>query len=133
MHSALCRTLPVLLAVLASCSCPRTPAKRCPARARPSPTSPRCCWASSHCALHPVTNPHILHDMAPTKVALALDWLPNAASHAGFYVAKAQGLYEKHGLDVQIISPHSGGCLRPPPLPPRWRRRRCRLQPSCPA
>ena len=46
--------------------------------------------------------------MAPTKLALALDWLPNAASHAGFYVAQAQGLYEKHGLDVTIISPHSG-------------------------
>ncbi|KAI7841695.1 hypothetical protein COHA_004562 [Chlorella ohadii] len=45
--------------------------------------------------------------MAPTKLALALDWLPNAASHAGFYVAQAQGLYEKHGLDVTIISPHS--------------------------
>ena len=46
--------------------------------------------------------------MAPTKLALALDWLPNAASHAGFYIAQAQGLYEKHGLDVTIISPHSG-------------------------
>lgn len=66
--------------------------------------------------------------MAPTKLALALDWLPNAASHAGFYVAQAQGLYEKHGLDVTIISPHSGGEAgkRPVALPPlllRWRSR----------
>ncbi len=56
-----------------------------------------------HC--RPATAPTA---MAPTKLALALDWLPNAASHAGFYVAQAQGLYEKHGLDVTIISPHSG-------------------------
>jgi NitT/TauT family transport system substrate-binding protein len=42
-----------------------------------------------------------------TSVKIALDWTPNT-NHAGFYVAKAQGLYAKAGLDVSFISPHSG-------------------------
>lgn len=97
----------------------------------PLPTPPRRCRASPHCPLHRVPESDTEHAMAPTKLALALDWLPNAASHAGFYVAKAQGLYEKHGLDVQIISPHSGGWLCPFPPPPRWRRCSPLLLPAC--
>ena len=42
-----------------------------------------------------------------TPVKVALDWTPNT-NHAGFYVAKAQGLYAAAGLDVSFISPHSG-------------------------
>ena len=42
-----------------------------------------------------------------TPIKIALDWTPNT-NHAGFYVAKAQGLYAKAGLDVSFISPHSG-------------------------
>lgn len=41
--------------------------------------------------------------MALDKVTVALDWTPNT-NHAGFFVAKAQGLYEKAGLDVEILS-----------------------------
>lgn len=37
-------------------------------------------------------------------VRLALDWTPNT-NHTGFYVALAKGLYQKAGLDVQIILP----------------------------
>ena len=39
-----------------------------------------------------------------TLIRLALDWTPNT-NHTGFFVALAQGVYEKAGLDVQIISP----------------------------
>jgi NitT/TauT family transport system substrate-binding protein len=38
---------------------------------------------------------------AVTKVSIRLDWFANG-SHAGFYVAKALGYYEKAGLDVDI-------------------------------
>ncbi|MFD2935316.1 ABC transporter substrate-binding protein [Spirosoma flavum] len=37
-------------------------------------------------------------------VRLALDWTPNT-NHTGFYVAIAQGLYQKAGLEVQMITP----------------------------
>ena len=40
-----------------------------------------------------------------TRVVVALDWTPNG-NHLGFYVAKAEGLYERAGLDVRLISPH---------------------------
>ena len=39
------------------------------------------------------------------RVVVALDWTPNG-NHLGFYVAKAEGLYERAGLDVRLISPH---------------------------
>lgn len=35
-------------------------------------------------------------------VRLALDWVPNT-NHAGFYLAKAKGLYEKAGIDLRIL------------------------------
>ena len=38
-------------------------------------------------------------------MVVALDWTPNG-NHIGFYVAKAEGLYERAGLDVRLISPH---------------------------
>jgi len=37
------------------------------------------------------------------KIVLALDWTPNT-NHLGFYMAKATGLYDKFGLDVQLLS-----------------------------
>lgn len=36
-----------------------------------------------------------------TKVSLLLNWYPEA-EHGGFYAAKAAGIYEKFGLDVEI-------------------------------
>jgi ABC-type nitrate/sulfonate/bicarbonate transport system substrate-binding protein len=43
-----------------------------------------------------------------TKVTLVLDWTPNT-NHTGLYVAQEQGLWKKHGLDVQIIQPPEAG------------------------
>ncbi|KAK9809928.1 hypothetical protein WJX72_001872 [[Myrmecia] bisecta] len=40
-----------------------------------------------------------------TTVSVALDWTPNT-NHTGFYVAKQLGLYQRAGLDVQLLSPH---------------------------
>lgn len=40
----------------------------------------------------------------PTRIRLALDWTPNT-NHTGFYVALANGSYEKADLQVEIISP----------------------------
>ncbi|CAK0857003.1 unnamed protein product [Prorocentrum cordatum] len=37
------------------------------------------------------------------KVTIALDWTPNT-NHAGFFAAKALGLYAKKGLDVAMLS-----------------------------
>ncbi len=37
----------------------------------------------------------------PDKVALMLNWYPEA-EHGGFYAAKVHGIFEKHGLDVEI-------------------------------
>lgn len=41
---------------------------------------------------------------APTrdKVKLLLNWYPEA-EHGGFYAALVHGLYEKHGLDVEVL------------------------------
>ena len=38
------------------------------------------------------------------KLVVCLDWTPNT-NHAGFYVAAADGLYAKSGLDVELRSP----------------------------
>lgn len=38
------------------------------------------------------------------SIRLALDWTPTT-NHTGFYVALAQGLYQKAGLKVDIVSP----------------------------
>jgi NitT/TauT family transport system substrate-binding protein len=38
---------------------------------------------------------------ALTPVSYTLNWYPQA-EHGGFFAAKAEGLYEKHGLDVTI-------------------------------
>ncbi len=38
-----------------------------------------------------------------TKVTLLLNWYPEA-EHGGFYAAQVHGIYEKHGLDVEIRS-----------------------------
>ncbi len=40
----------------------------------------------------------------PTRIRLALDWTPNT-NHTGFYVALANGSYEKADLQVELISP----------------------------
>ena len=37
-------------------------------------------------------------------ITIALDWTPNT-SHTGFYVAQAQGLYQRLGLNVHFLSP----------------------------
>lgn len=42
------------------------------------------------------------------KVTLVLDWTPNT-NHTGLYVAQEQGLWKKHGLDVEIILPPEAG------------------------
>lgn len=43
-----------------------------------------------------------------TKVTFVLDWTPNT-NHTGLYVALEQGLFEKAGLDVEIIQPPEDG------------------------
>ncbi|KAL1583714.1 hypothetical protein WHR41_07457 [Cladosporium halotolerans] len=40
----------------------------------------------------------------PTTIRIALDWTPNTI-HTGLFLAKAQGLYEAAGLDVQLLAP----------------------------
>jgi NitT/TauT family transport system substrate-binding protein len=45
--------------------------------------------------------------MAADRVVFMTDWLPEA-EQGGFYEAQAEGLYAKHGLDVQIRSGGSG-------------------------
>lgn len=51
-------------------------------------------------------------------VKIALDWTPNT-NHVGFYLAQQQQLFAKAGLEVTIISPHTGerepGRQRAPP------------------
>jgi ABC-type nitrate/sulfonate/bicarbonate transport system substrate-binding protein len=42
------------------------------------------------------------------KVTLVLDWTPNT-NHTGLYVAQEQGLWEKLGLEVEIIQPPEAG------------------------
>jgi NitT/TauT family transport system substrate-binding protein len=38
------------------------------------------------------------------EITLALDWTPNTI-HTGFYVAQAQGLYQRLGLKINFLSP----------------------------
>ena len=38
------------------------------------------------------------------KIVLALDWTPNI-NHIGFFVARELGLYQEHGLEVEILDP----------------------------
>lgn len=42
------------------------------------------------------------------KVSIVLDWTPNT-NHTGIYVAKENGYFKKHGLDVNIILPGEAG------------------------
>lgn len=42
------------------------------------------------------------------KVKVVLDWTPNT-NHTGLYVAEAQGLWKKRGLDVEIVQPPESG------------------------
>jgi ABC-type nitrate/sulfonate/bicarbonate transport system substrate-binding protein len=42
------------------------------------------------------------------KVSIVLDWTPNT-NHTGIYVAKEEGYFKKHGLDVNIILPGEAG------------------------
>ncbi|NLY20502.1 MAG: ABC transporter substrate-binding protein [Tissierellia bacterium] len=44
------------------------------------------------------------------KIVLTLDWEPNT-NHSGFYMAKANGLYEKHGIDLTIHGEAEGETL----------------------
>ncbi|WP_027084239.1 ABC transporter substrate-binding protein [Cohnella panacarvi] len=44
----------------------------------------------------------------PLKVTLVLDWTPNT-NHTGLYVAQEQGLWAKHGLEVEIVQPPEAG------------------------
>ncbi|KAK0890501.1 hypothetical protein LTR02_014643 [Friedmanniomyces endolithicus] len=39
-----------------------------------------------------------------TNVKVALDWTPNTI-HSGLFLAKETGIYEKHGLQVELLSP----------------------------
>ncbi|MFD0711203.1 ABC transporter substrate-binding protein [Paenibacillus sp. GCM10027626] len=43
-----------------------------------------------------------------TKVKLVLDWAPNT-NHTGLYVARDNGFFKNHGLDVEIILPGDAG------------------------
>ncbi|KAK3671891.1 hypothetical protein LTR78_008257 [Recurvomyces mirabilis] len=38
------------------------------------------------------------------KVRIALDWTPNTI-HTGLYIAKEFGIYDKHGVDVELLPP----------------------------
>ncbi|RKP55388.1 ABC transporter substrate-binding protein [Cohnella endophytica] len=42
------------------------------------------------------------------EVTLVLDWTPNT-NHTGLYVARDMGLWEKHGLKVNLIQPPEAG------------------------
>jgi len=42
------------------------------------------------------------------EVTLVLDWTPNT-NHTGLYVARDMGLWEKHGLKVELILPPEAG------------------------
>ncbi|MBB6675507.1 ABC transporter substrate-binding protein [Cohnella nanjingensis] len=42
------------------------------------------------------------------KVKVVLDWTPNT-NHTGLYVAEAQELWKKRGLDVEIVQPPESG------------------------
>ncbi|XID95202.1 ABC transporter substrate-binding protein [Paenibacillaceae bacterium WGS1546] len=44
----------------------------------------------------------------PQEVTLVLEWTPNT-NHTGLYVARDMGLWEKHGLKVNIILPPEAG------------------------
>ncbi|SOC43721.1 ABC transporter substrate-binding protein [Salinicoccus kekensis] len=43
-----------------------------------------------------------------TEVTFVLDWTPNT-NHTGIYAAQAEGYYEDHGLDVEIVLPGEAG------------------------
>jgi len=43
-----------------------------------------------------------------TKVKLVLDWTPNT-NHTGLYVARDNGFFNNHGLDVEIVLPGDAG------------------------
>lgn len=43
-----------------------------------------------------------------TDVTFVLDWTPNT-NHTGVYAAQAEGYYEEHGLDVEIVLPGEAG------------------------
>lgn len=43
-----------------------------------------------------------------TRLTLMLNWTPNN-HHAGIYLAKAEGLYEAAGIDLQIVEPAAAG------------------------
>ncbi|MFC0335549.1 ABC transporter substrate-binding protein [Paenibacillus sepulcri] len=45
---------------------------------------------------------------ALTKVKVVLDWTPNT-NHTGLYVARDNGFFKNHGLDVEIIQPGEAG------------------------
>lgn len=47
-------------------------------------------------------------DKPLTKVKVVLDWTPNT-NHTGLYVARDNGFFKAHGLDVEIISPGDAG------------------------
>lgn len=42
------------------------------------------------------------------EIKVVLDWTPNT-NHTGLYVAAAQGMWEKRGLDVEIVQPPESG------------------------
>ena len=56
------------------------------------------CFALLFAALALVRTPALALD----KVTFATNWLAEA-EHGGFYQAKADGTYEKYGLDVTIL------------------------------
>lgn len=42
------------------------------------------------------------------EITFVLDWTPNT-NHTGIYAAQAEGFYEAHGLDVNIVLPGEAG------------------------
>ncbi len=46
----------------------------------------------------------------PKKVTVILDWTPNT-NHAGVYLARQKGYYQRAGLDVKVIEPDQAGAL----------------------
>lgn len=45
-----------------------------------------------------------------TKVTVVLDWTPNT-NHSGLYLARAEGLYTKAGIELDIIEPDQSGAM----------------------
>ncbi|MFC4305891.1 ABC transporter substrate-binding protein [Cohnella boryungensis] len=64
--------------------------------------------ASATSSAQPSTSAQPENPAELQEVTLVLDWTPNT-NHTGLYVAQEQGLWEKHGLKVNLILPPEAG------------------------